>query len=90
MSYREHLARYHATAAQCGLSYLQADSIRRDAQRLHTWYTRECNGDIQRFDAADAVTDHKGAHWSAHSQRAISTVPVLSGTSRRRIVRRVR
>jgi hypothetical protein len=60
MSYREHLARYHSTAAQCGLSYMQADSVRRDAQRLHTWCKRECNGEVQRFEPSDAVTDHKG------------------------------
>jgi len=60
MSYREHLARYHATAAQCGLTYQQADAIRRDAQRLHTWCTRECNGEVQRYELADGATDHKG------------------------------
>ena len=60
MSYREHLARYHVTAAQCGLSYPHANSIRRDSQRLHTWCEKECNGEVQRFEPADAVTDRKG------------------------------
>jgi len=60
MSYREHLARYHTTAAQCGLTYQQADAIRRDAERLHTWSERECNGELERFELADNARDHKG------------------------------
>lgn len=48
MTYKAHIARYHDSAARFGLTYLQADSIRRDSQRLHTWCEHECNGVIER------------------------------------------
>jgi hypothetical protein len=48
----EHIARYFAAAERAGLPYHVANAIRRDAQRLHTWDTHECNGVIQRMEEA--------------------------------------
>lgn len=50
MTYRDYLTRYYSAALNAGLSYESADAIRRDAQRLHTWSERECNGDLQRME----------------------------------------
>jgi len=58
-SYREHCARYHAQAAQIGINYGDAEQLRRDAQRLHTWSEHECNGVIERVED-DGRTDHRG------------------------------
>jgi hypothetical protein len=59
MSYREDLARYFTRAAEMGLTYQQADAIRRDAERLNTISERECNGDLERIEE-DGRKDHNG------------------------------
>ena len=48
MSRREHVTRYHTAMSAAGFTYEEADRIRRDAERLHTWAEHECNGDIER------------------------------------------
>lgn len=58
MSHRENLARYHGEAASIGLTYADADQLRKDAQRLHTWNEHECNGVICR--AESGMTDRRG------------------------------
>lgn len=59
MSYSEHLARYYSAAMAAGLSYAHADSLRRDAQRLHTISEQECNGTLYRVEE-DGAVDHRG------------------------------
>ncbi len=58
-SYRDHVSRYMADAINAGLGYDEADAMRRDAQRLHTWSEHECNGVIERVED-DNRTDHRG------------------------------
>lgn len=50
MTRRESLARYFSEAERLGLTYREADAVRRDGQRPHTIWTRECNGEIERGD----------------------------------------
>lgn len=57
--YREQLARYFNAADSIGLTFDQADAIRRDAERLHTISERECNGDLERVEEAGRL-DHNG------------------------------
>lgn len=59
MAYREWLARYHAQAANLGVSYADAERLRRDAERLNTISERECNGDLERCEEPGRV-DHRG------------------------------
>lgn len=58
MSYNEALHRYIAAACNAGMTYNEADAVRRDAQRVCTWDVHECNGNIQW--AEDGDTDHRG------------------------------
>lgn len=57
-SYAELVARYHERARNAGLTFDQADAVRRDAERVATWDMHECNGNIQW--AEDGATDHRG------------------------------
>jgi hypothetical protein len=59
VTYREQVARYFTQASALGLSYTDADNLRRDAQRLHTWSEHECNGVVERVED-DGRTDHRG------------------------------
>ena len=58
MSMNEHLDRYFTTATACGLSHELADKVRRDAERIATWDTHECNGNIQW--AEEGQLSHRG------------------------------
>lgn len=69
MSYNENLARYHSAASAAGLTYGEADAIRRDAERIDTWDTHECNGTIAVIEEGDGYPDQRGrmlqagAYW---------------------------
>lgn len=56
--YREQLARYFAAMMVLGFTYDEADTIRLDAERIDTWNTRECNGNIEWAEAGQK--DHRG------------------------------
>ena len=58
MSYNEWLQRYISTAIAAGLTYSEADALRRDAQRIASWDLHECNGTIQW--AEKGQKDHRG------------------------------
>lgn len=55
---RETLSRYFAAAMATGLTYDDANSLRRDAVRMHTISERECNGTLYRCE--DSMLDHRG------------------------------
>lgn len=54
----ETLARYFAAAMAAGLAYDDANSLRRDAVRMHTISEQECNGTLYRCE--EPMQDHKG------------------------------
>ncbi len=47
---KRELIRYYTEAEAAGLSYEQANGLRRDAQRLHTISEHECNGVLYRAE----------------------------------------
>jgi hypothetical protein len=55
---KERLIRYFCGAAQAGLSYTDADHLRRDAVRLQTISEQECNGTLYRCEGP--MQDHRG------------------------------
>lgn len=57
MSYNENLTRYYSRMQAAGFTWSQADDIRRDAERIDTWNTHECNGTIQW--AEEGQLDHR-------------------------------
>lgn len=54
-SHNQYLARYMTDALAAGLSYNQADALRRDAQRLCTIAVHECNGTKYRCEESGAT-----------------------------------
>ncbi len=58
MSYTKELVRFHNAAANAGVSYEDAETLRRSAMTLHRVSEHECNGYIQRAEAG--MVDHKG------------------------------
>ena len=55
---RETLGRYFAAAMAAGLTYDDADKLRRDAVRMHTISEQECNGTLYRCE--EPMQNHKG------------------------------
>src|SRR3990167_11449791 len=55
MSYKSQLTEYYDATGAIGMSFSDADAIRRDAQRLHRWAEAECNGEIERNEETGAV-----------------------------------
>jgi len=47
MSYAKDLLEYGHACAHAGVPSDVADAIRKDAQRLHTFYIQYCNGEIE-------------------------------------------
>lgn len=47
MSYAKDCIEYARNAERAGVDQATADAIRKDAQRLHTFYIQLCNGDIE-------------------------------------------
>jgi len=54
MSYAKDCAEYARLAERAGIDQVTADAIRKDAQRLHTFYIQYCNGDIEVDEAGKA------------------------------------
>ena len=50
MSYAKDLLEYCHACAHAGVPSDVADAIRKDAQRLHTFYIQYCNGEIETDD----------------------------------------
>ena len=61
--YREQLTRYFAKMQEAGFTWAEADTIRLNAERIDTWNTRECNGNIEW--AEEGQLDHKGRKMRA-------------------------
>lgn len=59
MAYSEWLARYHTQSSNLGLTFNDANALRRDAERLATLSTHDANGTLERCEEAGRV-DHKG------------------------------
>lgn len=72
-SYREECTRYHVQAANAGLSYADAEQLRRDAQRLHRISEHECNGYLERVED-DGRTDHRGRPMVKGAVYAVSNI----------------
>lgn len=72
-SYREECIRYHTQAANLGLSYSEAEQLRRDAQRLHRISEHECNGYLERVED-DGRTDHRGRPMIVGAVYAVSNI----------------
>ncbi len=58
MSYNKAVIRYHVEAERLGVSYAEAETLRRAAMTLHRWGEHECNGVIQRVEGPQ--NDHRG------------------------------
>jgi len=58
-TYAETVTRYMTAAMNAGMTYEQANSARRDAQRIHTISEQECNGTLVRIDG-ETWPDHRG------------------------------
>lgn len=56
-----------------GMDYRDAESLRRDAQRLHTWSEHECNGVIERVED-DGQTDHRGRPMTKGATYAVYNI----------------
>jgi len=59
MSYAKWLAQYHAKASLLGMTYEDAETLRRDAQRLDTINIHEANGNLERCEE-EGRKDHRG------------------------------
>ena len=76
-----------AHAARLGINRVDYDQLRRDALRLRAWFTRECNGDIQRHDDGIPYGNYgihasNGGKWKLEEYRT----PDLETPARTRIV----
>lgn len=58
MSHQRNMIEYHQAAERAGLSYQEAETLRRSAMVLHRWSEHECNGVICRAEAG--MKDHRG------------------------------
>lgn len=59
MTIERAIASYHDAASAAGLTYEDAEQLRRDAQRLHRIAEHECNGTLERIEE-EGRTDHRG------------------------------
>lgn len=71
-SYKKTVIQYHTQCSIAGLSYAEAETLRRAAQTLHTWAEHECNGTITR--AEEGETDHRGNSMKAGKTYSVSNI----------------
>lgn len=61
MPYKEQSARYYSAMMAAGATFADADSARRDAERIDTWNTLECGTGSESIQwGEDGMTDHRG------------------------------
>ena len=72
MSYRQDVIRYHTDASNAGLGYDDAESLRRDTQRLHTIAEHECNGYLYRCE--EPMQDHRGRDMVLNAVYQVSNI----------------
>lgn len=61
MSYNEAISLYFSAMMAAGVPYSDADSIRRDAERIDTWNALECGTGSDAIEwAEDGGKDHRG------------------------------
>jgi hypothetical protein len=70
-NYRQSLIYYYADAIKAGLTYDEAETVRRAAMTLHRWSEHECNGTIER----DETTGKTYSVWNIDGPGPIRRSP---------------
>ena len=67
------LARYYVECDHAGITYADAETLRRAAMTLHRWSEHECNGVIERCED-EGRTDHRGRPMLKGRVYAVSNI----------------